>query len=95
MYHNIGDKVCTLAKFCGLIGIIVAIAGVLCFCVAFETSEDVLFIVSPILIAVGIVCVIGSWPLYAFGQITNDVHEMRMNTSVNVSAMQFTDLPEL
>ena len=95
MYANIGDKVCKVAKFCGFIGIVVAVVGLVCLFIAIAESEDVLFIVGPVLAVLGIACLIGSWPLYAFGQITNDVHAMRTSAPAKASAKQFSDLPEL
>jgi len=95
MYSNIGDKVCKAAKICGFIGIIAAVVGLVCLFVAIANSEDVLFIVGPALAVLGVACLIGSWPLYAFGQITNDVHAMRTNAPAKTSAKQFSDLPEL
>ena len=76
MYSNIGKKVCGIAKFCGVIGMIGIIAGVICFIVGIM-EDDTLMIAGISVIVSGFACYIGSWPLYAFGQITTDVHEMK------------------
>ena len=87
MYSNIGKKLQAIAKICGVIGIICAILGVLVFWFDSE-STGIIVIVS------GIMSLIGSLPLYAFGQMTDDVHEIRNNIS-NKPQVSYNDLPEL
>ena len=90
LYSNIGDKVCKVAMVCGCIGIVCAIIG---FFIWAGNSFDE--IAGLILAAIGVFCLLSSWPLYAFGQITNDVHAMRTSAPAKVSAPQYSDLPEL
>lgn len=95
LYSNIGDKVCKVAKVCGFIGLACTVIGALCLAIWYFAYEDAMLIVGPVLMILGLACLIGSWPMYAFGQITNDVHAMRMNAPAKASAKQFSDLPEL
>ena len=77
LYSNIGNKVCTVAKVCGFIGVASFFIGLICFAIWFFAYEDAMLIFGPLLMVLGIVSLISSWPLYAFGQITNDIHAMR------------------
>lgn len=95
LYSNIGDKVCKVAKFCGFIGLVCAIIGLCALLFGFMDSEDELMLFGGIAAFFGILSLVSSWPLYAFGQITNDVHAMRTNAPAKASAKQFSDLPEL
>lgn len=95
LYSNIGDKVCKVAVFCGCIGVACVIIGLFCLLIAFTAGEDVLLILGPAVAVLGVICLISSWPLYAFGQITNDVHAMRNSAPAKATAVQFSDLPEL
>lgn len=92
LYSNIGDKVCRVAMACGCIGIVCAVIGVLAY---FNAGYDLEEIGGIALIVLGVFCAISSWPLYAFGQITNDVHAMRTSAPAKASAPQYSDLPEL
>lgn len=56
-----------------MIGII---AGVICLIMGFIEDDELLLIGISVIVS-GLVCYIGSWLLYAFGQITTDVHEMK------------------
>lgn len=80
LYSNIGNKVCIVAKVCGFIGVASFVIGLICLTIWFFAYEDALLVFGPILMLWGIVSLISSWPLYAFGQITNDIHAMRGNT---------------
>ena len=78
LYTNIGGKLRTLAKICGAIGIV-------CFCIG------VLILTLGIL---GLLCLISSWPLYAFGQLVDDVHKMSGGSVISGGSAS-DDLPEL
>lgn len=80
LYSNIGNKVCIVAKISGFIGLICAAIGLFCLVFWFFAYDDEFLILGSILSILGVVSLISSWPLYAFGQITNDIHAMRENT---------------
>ena len=95
-YSNVGKQVCTIAEVCGLLGVACVIIGVLML----GSSTTV---VAGLIVAVsGILAIVWSFVLYAFGQIAEDIHAMR-NSGVQggapaesgSSAPRFTDLPEL
>lgn len=92
LYSNIGDKVCAVAKICGIIGIVLMLIGIY---VAIDSYNDIELIGGIATIVLGASSLIGSWPMYAFGQITNDVHAMRTSAPAKSVAPQFSDLPEL
>lgn len=97
MYNNIGDKLRFVAKFCGYFGIFVSVIGVLCIFIALF-GEEWLFAAAPVVIAWGSSNLFASYLLYAFGQITDDIHAMRLGTAAptgqNAAAID-DDLPEL
>lgn len=79
---------------CGIIGVICAGIGFLALVIADEEALGFAAIVS------GLLALISSWPLYAFGQITDDIHAMRENAAAPSSpaAAAFVavdELPEL
>ena len=92
LYSNIGNKVCKLAKICGVIGIVCIVIGLI---LALYYQSDLELIGGLVIIVLGVISLLGSWPMYAFGQITNDVHAMRTSAPTKVSASQYSDLPEL
>ena len=92
LYKNIGDKVCKIAKFCGLIGVIGVVVGVILICINLVTWDD--FIAGIASTISGLMLIISSWPLYAFGQITNDIREIKNNTATGNGTVS-NDLPEL
>lgn len=81
MYHNIGEKVCKLAKICGIFGVLCIIGGLIFLVGLVFESEDWAWPIACGVILYGVLSIIGSWPLYAFGQITNDIHAMRTKDS--------------
>ena len=77
LYENIGGKIKNWAKWMFIVEAICAIiVGVALFS---EAEYDEIFILYGFLtIIVGpIVSLVGSWILYAFGQLVEDVHAMR------------------
>ena len=94
LYKNIGDKVCKVAIFCGWLGVISIVIGLICLLLWLD-GDDVFMILGGAAICSGVLSIISSWPLYAFGQITNDVHAMR-ESGVNAgAAKQEDELPDL
>lgn len=76
MYENIGDKLCKVAKFVGGLGIAMIVVGVIMLLAALSDSEDLLFVAIGAIVG-GAGTIVSSWPLYAFGQVTNDIHALR------------------
>ena len=73
LYSNVGKKIKTLALITGIIGILAVVVGLFLLLTGFG-GEDDLLIVGPIIAGSGLVLWVSTWPLYAFGQITDDVH---------------------
>lgn len=88
LYSNIGTKVCRLAMFCGLLGIVGMIGSIILF--AAEGAE-----IGIIALLSSVVCILSSWPLFAFGQMTNDVHKMAAGGVKQKNAVFSDELPEL
>lgn len=77
MFQNIGKKLCGLAKFLAVFGVLAIVAGVVCL-VWGLLNKNALGLVGLGCIAGGVVEIISTWPLYAFGQLTDDVHALRV-----------------
>ena len=78
MFSNIGNKVCAVAKFCGYFGAICFLIGLGCTIFGFLDEEDLIIVGIPAMFY-GLLSIISSWPLYAFGQITSDIREIKEN----------------
>lgn len=78
VYSDIGNKICALAKICGVLGLIVGVLGavVLVLLTLILGDEEAIFL-APVVAVSGIAAVIASWPLYAFGQMVQDIHMIR------------------
>jgi hypothetical protein len=87
LFKNIGRSVQILAIICAVIGLGGIIAGII---LCFTTDE----LIGAIVIVAGAVLIITSLPIYAFGQITCDVREIKENM-LGATAVTFDDLPEL
>lgn len=74
MFKDIGNKLCAVAKFCAVIGTIISLIGA--FCVFWSIIDDFILAGIPLLV-IGIVTIISAWALYAFGQVTNDIHAIK------------------
>ena len=86
-YSNVGNKIKILAQFGAILGIIVVIAGIV---VSIGESPE-----AGIALAVsGLFLILGSLPMYAFGQITEDVREIRNSTNGSSCKID-NDLPQL
>jgi len=88
MYNNIGQKIKSLAKFCG------ALAFGLCVIAAFFVLLSGNFIGALIVLALGFLSLISSWPLYGFGQLVEDVSALRKKTAPPTDTAS-DELPEL
>ena len=86
-FKDVGKSVQILGIACWIIGLIGTVVGSILIC----DSDDILGIVT--LIA-GIALMLSALPIYAFGQITRDVREIKEKMNGNL-AVTFDDLPEL
>ena len=93
LYTNIGKKLRTLAMVCGGIGIFCMAVGIIVELLTFFDSFNGVLLLSCGLS--GLLALLSSWPLYAFGQLVDDVHQMAGNGAVQTSADPADDLPEL
>ena len=90
LYEDIGGKIKNLAKW---IFIVEAIGAIITGLVFLFTDEDFILYGLLIMILGPIVAWVGSWILYAFGELVEDVHAMRNEespTTVNTTAMPST-----
>ena len=75
MYDNIGGKIKGLAK---TMFIVAAIGAVITGIVLLATVDDYLILYGLLTLVCGpIIAWVGSWILYAFGELVEDVHAMR------------------
>ncbi len=93
LYTNIGKKLRTLAMVCGGIGIVCMAVGIVVELLTFFDSFNGVLLLSCGLS--GLLALLSSWPLYAFGQLVDDVHQMAGNGAVQNTAAPADDLPEL
>lgn len=73
LYENVGGKLRILAKIVGVIGLVLAVIGLLLMMVG-ESAE---FDIGLVMVIAGPVLLLCSWPVYGFGQLVDDVHEIR------------------
>ena len=92
LYSNIGDKVCAVAKVVGGIGCLAFIVGLIMLILS--VAEEYILIFALIVLVAGLIFVIASWPLFAFGQITNDVRAIKTNLSSQTKT-DTSELPEI
>lgn len=87
MYSKVGKKIMTLAKVSGWMGF----AGGIILWLTFLANNA---FIAWFGFFIGIFSFITSWPLYGFGQLVDDVHAMRNQTSEPPIA-QNDELPDL
>lgn len=79
LYGNIGGKLRILAMVCGALGIVcIAIGLFLELVTFFDAFNGIVLVTCGVL---GLACLLASWPLYAFGQLVDDVHKMAENSA--------------
>lgn len=86
-FNNVGKSVKILGIICWIIGVIGVIVGVI-LCLYSDELWGIITIIA------GASLIISALPIYAFGQITCDVREIKENMS-GAMAVSFDDLPEL
>lgn len=93
MYTKIGKKIQILAEVCGILCLITS-AFALIFVLAFVINEAEMSISAFSVVIGGVVGFIGSWPLYGFGQLVEDVSALRKR-SESPAEIASDELPEL
>ena len=89
-YSDVGGKLQLLAKICGVLYLIMGVLGVVAIVLGIvilllqlfglippSISPMSLLMAGLIIIASALILAVGTWPLYAFGQITADLHAIR------------------
>lgn len=95
MYSNIGGKLRTLAGILGTIGILATGLGLLLVLISFGNGGGralVTLVPGLVLGVIGLLEIVSTWPLYAFGQMVEDVHALRTG---NCEKQQSDELPDL
>lgn len=93
MYTKIGKKIQKLAEVCGILCLIVS-AFALLFALALVSNAAEIAISAFSVVISGVVGFIGSWPLYGFGQLVEDVSALRKR-SESPAEIASDELPEL
>ena len=88
MYDKIGNKIQALAKVLGIINLACAI---ICTFVSLGVGEWWVFLGG---IGGGVVGYVGTWALYGFGQLVNDVHALR-NARTGAPAPSVNEIPDI
>ena len=99
LYENIGGKIKNLAKWTFYINaVLVVIAGVITSVGTLFSSlynegagPIIIFLSTPFAVALEIlVAWVGTWTLYAFGELVEDTHELRTIAETNLNAPEPT-----
>ena len=90
MYSDVGKKIMGLAKVCSWICLI---CGALIWIIYLTDDSSYNNTVGWIWLAVGVLTYISSWTVYGFGQLVDDVHAMRNQTTTPTTLND--ELPEL
>ena len=88
LFKDVGRSVQIFGLACMVLGLAGVVTGIIMLCVGGDE------LIAAISLGAGVVLMISSLPIYAFGQITRDVREIKESLSGNV-AFSFDDLPEL
>lgn len=85
---TIGKKIEMVAKVCAAIGVIEMIASLIYW------MSDGYYLYEALLWVPGVIVIISSWPLQGFGQMIDDIHEIKKNVTKDAYKVE-NDLPEL
>lgn len=88
IFNNIGRKVQECAIFTLIIDIVVVIVGTITVFIAFDPFYAIIIPVIGLSYALGF-----TYPIYAFGQLVEDIHKTQENT--RPPATDINELPEL
>lgn len=89
MFDKIGQK---LMKLASIFAVLDFVSGIILLLIALIEGWDPT--ISLVVLICMVVAMISNWPLYAFGQIVDDVHAMRTGTqqSKEVASDELPDL---
>jgi len=74
LFSNIGSKLKGLAVVISIIGVLAVVVGIIIALIGAVDNADELVTVGLIVAGSGIMSWVSTWPLYTFGQITDDIH---------------------
>ena len=77
MYNNVGNKIKVLAQ---VVGWLCFVAGIIAWIVLLACGEQIGWAV----LGSGVLALVSSWFLYGFGQMVDDIHEMRGNEPASI-----------
>ena len=80
MYEDVGKKIQVLAKICGWT---VLVLGVIGFFVVL-TNEYVSNLLAWGSLFAGLMGLVSTWLLYGFGQLIDDIHDMRIKNKLQI-----------
>ena len=84
LYTNIGNKIMTMAKVLGILSMFCVFVGLILWVA--DGSEGLLVLIS------GVASFLGTWPLYAFGQLVNDVHDTGKTSGSEEEELELPDI---
>lgn len=90
MYENIGKKI---QMFAVINAACITIAGILAWIIMLFNDRQADNVLAWVCLVIAIGALSASWPLYGFGQLVEDVHELRVNSKVSIP--QNDTLPDL
>ena len=94
LHKDVGVKLCKFAKLMSILGVLAIVVGIVLLPIMIANGEVGGLIAAVCCIVGGFLFIAGSMFLYAFGQITDDVHSLATQQGGNVSTVA-NDLPEL
>ena len=77
LYENVGGKVRVVAKVIGVVGCLAMVVGLVWAIGAMVTGEDWAVPIALGILGGGFVFLVSSWPIYGFGQMIDDVNNIR------------------
>jgi hypothetical protein len=77
LYSNVGERICAIAKWTGKLALLDVVVGTVIGVCAFIGGDEEWGLGGLLIAAGGLVVLASTWPLYAFGNITNDIRDIR------------------
>ncbi len=77
LYNNVGKVLMVVAKIIGVFGVLAVAGGIIAVIVILIAGSDYDMPIALGVLSGGITLFISSFPLYAFGQVADDVHFIR------------------
>lgn len=94
LYTNVGSKIMKLGKAIGYSNVIAAVITLAIAVVLLFDDEEVALILMISAVVAGAMGIFTSWFIYAFGQMVNDVHNIKLKSN-NQSIDSEIVLPKL